>query len=56
MARWQLGEKEQARQWYEQAARWMGRHAPNNQQLQRFQAEAAALLKLEGPRAKPEAK
>jgi tetratricopeptide (TPR) repeat protein/serine/threonine protein kinase len=56
MARWQLGEKGPAREWYERAARWTDRHAPNSQQLQRFRAEAAALLKREGPSAKPEAK
>jgi tetratricopeptide (TPR) repeat protein len=56
MARWQLGEKGPAHQRYEQAARWMDRHAPNNQQLQRFQAEAAALLQLDGRRVKPEVK
>jgi tetratricopeptide (TPR) repeat protein len=56
MARWQLGEEAQARRWYDKAVAWRGRHAADNHQLQHLQAEAAALLKLEGPRAKPEAK
>jgi eukaryotic-like serine/threonine-protein kinase len=55
MARWQLGEKEQARRWYDKAAGWRDRHAPDNQELRRFQTEAAALLKLDGPKTKPEA-
>jgi tetratricopeptide (TPR) repeat protein len=44
MARWQLGDKEQARRCYERAVRWMELNRPQDKQLARFRAEAAALL------------
>jgi tetratricopeptide (TPR) repeat protein len=44
MASWQLGEKEQARKWYHQAVQWMDKNQPQNEELRRFRAEAAALL------------
>jgi serine/threonine-protein kinase len=57
MAHWQLGNQAEARKWYDQAAQWMEKHAPNNDELRRFQAEAAALLKIEEkPKSKPESK
>jgi tetratricopeptide (TPR) repeat protein len=46
MARWQLGEKDEARRWYDRAAAWADKHAPRDEELRRFQAEAAALLKV----------
>jgi eukaryotic-like serine/threonine-protein kinase len=44
MARWQLGDKEQACTWYGRAVRWMEKHQPENEELRRFRAEAAELL------------
>jgi tetratricopeptide (TPR) repeat protein len=50
MAHWQLGDEEQARKWYDQAVAWMDKHQPDDEELRRFRAEAAALL---GIRADP---
>jgi tetratricopeptide (TPR) repeat protein len=44
MAHWQLGDKAQARKWYDQAVAWMEKRRPNDGELRRFRAEAAALL------------
>jgi superkiller protein 3 len=44
MAHWQLGEKEKARTWYDQAVAWMDKHKPQDEELRRFRAEAADLL------------
>ena len=44
MAHWQLGKKADARRWYDQAVAWMGKNQPQNEELRRFGAEAAALL------------
>jgi tetratricopeptide (TPR) repeat protein/sugar lactone lactonase YvrE len=46
MAHWQLGDKEQARTWYDRAVAWMEKNQPKNEELRRFRAEAAALLGL----------
>jgi tetratricopeptide (TPR) repeat protein len=55
MAHWQLGQKEQARCWYDKAVAWMDKHQPQNEELRRFYAEAAALLAIE-PKAAPQGK
>jgi serine/threonine protein kinase/Flp pilus assembly protein TadD len=47
MAHWQLGEKEQARQWYDRAMRWMEKNQSKNDELHRFRSEAAELLGIE---------
>ncbi len=47
MAHWQRGDKEKARQWFEQAVAWMEKNQPKNQELRRFRAEAAELMKVE---------
>jgi uncharacterized protein HemY len=47
MAYWHLGEKDKARQAYEQAAEWMNENQPNNDELRRFRAEAAELLNIQ---------
>ncbi len=47
MANWQLGEKEQARQWYDRAVQWMEKNQPKNDELHRFRSEAAELLGIE---------
>jgi serine/threonine protein kinase len=44
MAYWQLGDAEEARQWYDQAVEWMDTNKPRDPELQRFRGEAAALL------------
>ncbi len=46
MAHWQLNEKDKARAWYEKAVAWMDKHKPDDEELKRFRAEAAALLGL----------
>jgi serine/threonine-protein kinase len=54
MARWQLGDKQQGRQWYDRAVRWMDQHQPQDPELGCFRAEAAALLGLKDPPAPKE--
>jgi hypothetical protein len=51
MAHGQLGDKQQARHWYDQAVRWMETTRPPDENLRRVRAEAAALLgsAQEGP-------
>ena len=46
MAHWQLGDKTQARSWYDKAVPWMEKNQPKNEELIRFRAEAAALLEV----------
>ena len=47
MARWQLGDKEDARRWYDKAVRWQEKNQPGNEELTRFRGEAEDLLKIE---------
>ena len=49
MSHWQLGDKKQARQWYDQAVAWMDKHMPQNEELIRFHAEAAEVLGEKSP-------
>ena len=44
MTHWQLGDKNQARQWYDKAVQWMDKNKPKDEELRRFRAEASALL------------
>jgi hypothetical protein len=44
MAHWQLGDKEKARHWYDKGVRWVQRNHPKDEELDRFDAEATALL------------
>ena len=46
MAHWRLGHKDEARAWYDKAAAWDAKNLPppENEELRRFRAEAAALL------------
>jgi serine/threonine protein kinase/tetratricopeptide (TPR) repeat protein len=44
MARWQLGDKKDARKWYDQAVQWMEKNQPKDEELARFRAEAEELL------------
>ena len=54
MAHWQLGQKEDAHKWYDQAVSWMDKNKNPNEELSRFRAEARALFKLQGPEAPQE--
>ena len=53
MARWQLGEKNKAREFYDQAVDWMDKNQPNNEELLRFRTEATELLKSNDDQSKP---
>jgi hypothetical protein len=44
MTEWQLGNKEKARQWYDEATAWMTKHQPYGAELIRFKNEAEKLL------------
>ncbi|MBI3862500.1 MAG: protein kinase [Planctomycetia bacterium] len=44
MVHWQLGSKEQARQWYDQSVEWMAKNDPADKELIQFRAEASQLL------------
>jgi tetratricopeptide (TPR) repeat protein len=44
MARWQLGDKKDARKWYDRAVQWMEKNESDDPDLKRFQAEATELL------------
>jgi tetratricopeptide (TPR) repeat protein len=44
MAHWHLGDKEQARKWYDQAVRWTEKNRPRDPELLRFREEAAEVL------------
>jgi tetratricopeptide (TPR) repeat protein len=44
MARWHLGEKEQARTWFDRAVQWMDKKKPDDEELRRFRAEAEEVL------------
>jgi serine/threonine protein kinase/TPR repeat protein len=44
MARWQLGDKKEARNWYDQAVEGMGKNLPKDEELRRFRMEAEQLL------------
>jgi tetratricopeptide (TPR) repeat protein/serine/threonine protein kinase len=48
MARWRLGEKSEARKWYDQAVVWMDKNQPENEELRRFRAEAEQLMGVGG--------
>jgi hypothetical protein len=49
MAYWHLGEREKARQAYEQAAQWMDENQPNDEIQRRFRNEAAQLMGIAEP-------
>jgi hypothetical protein len=44
MAHWQLGEKDQAREWFTKSVQWLEKGSKENDELMRFRAEAAELL------------
>jgi len=47
MAHWQLGDKRQARKWYDRAIEWMEKNKPRDEELRRFHAEARGLLGIQ---------
>jgi tetratricopeptide (TPR) repeat protein len=47
MARWQKGDRQEARSWYEKAVAWMDQNCPKDDELGRVRAEAEALLRSE---------
>jgi tetratricopeptide (TPR) repeat protein len=47
MARWQLGERDEALRLYNRAVPWMESFKPSSDELRRFRAEAAELLQIE---------
>jgi len=44
MCHWQLGQRDQARDWYTRAVEWMTKYKPQDAELIRFRSEAAELL------------
>jgi tetratricopeptide (TPR) repeat protein len=44
MAHRRLGDRDEARTWFDRAVRWMDRYKPRDDELRRFRAEAEALL------------
>jgi non-specific serine/threonine protein kinase/serine/threonine-protein kinase len=55
MAHWKLGDKEQARRWYDKAVAWMEKNQPQYTEFRRYRAEAAELLGITeaaGPKTK----
>ena len=46
MARWQLGNKDEAREWFDKGAQWMDAHNANSETMVRFRNEATELLGL----------
>jgi serine/threonine protein kinase/tetratricopeptide (TPR) repeat protein len=44
MAHGQLGDKADARRWYDKSVEWMDKKQPENEELRRFRVEAAELL------------
>ena len=55
MAHWQLGEQDEARQWYGKAVEWIEQQQTEDQEICRFRAEAEELMKItdEKPTTKP---
>ena len=48
MAHWQLGDRAQARTWYDKAVDWMDKNETTDEDLKRVRAEAAALAGKDG--------
>jgi tetratricopeptide (TPR) repeat protein len=46
MTHWQLGHKEEARQWYDKAVAWMEKNRPQDTEFLQFRGEAAQLLEI----------
>jgi len=48
MTRWQLGDHQEAKRYYDRSVEWINKFARQNQELSRFRAEAARLLGIAG--------
>jgi serine/threonine protein kinase/tetratricopeptide (TPR) repeat protein len=48
MAHWRLGNRDQARTWFDWAVQWMDRYKPHDDQLRRFCSEAETMLTVKG--------
>ena len=46
MARWQLGDKDKARAWFDKSLAWMDKSKKDDVELKRLCAEAAELLRV----------
>src|SRR5262249_4268720 len=46
MAHWRLGNKSDARKWYDRGVEWMDKNQPENKELRRFRSGAAELLRV----------
>jgi hypothetical protein len=46
MANWQLGERDNARKWFDQADQWMKKNQPQDAKLILVRTEAAELLNV----------
>jgi tetratricopeptide (TPR) repeat protein len=46
MARWKLGNYDEACKWYDKASQWIEKNQPMNEDVRRFRKEAEALLKV----------
>jgi len=44
MARWRLGEKDEARAWLKKTVEWMEKEKSGDEELRRFRAEAEELI------------
>jgi tetratricopeptide (TPR) repeat protein len=53
MTHWKLGDRAEARRWYDQAVAWMDQNQPNNAELRRFRAEAGELIAEQSPATQP---
>jgi tetratricopeptide (TPR) repeat protein len=47
MAHWQLGNKAEARLWFDKGVAWANMHEPKNDELRRFRTEAVELVRKE---------
>ena len=54
MTYWHQGNKKEAREMYDRAVAWTEKNKPNDPELRKFRAEAAALLGQPSPKPKPE--
>ena len=50
MAHWQLGDRVQARTWYDKAVDWMDKNRPQDDELKRFRARPRPCCALTSPR------
>jgi WD40 repeat protein/serine/threonine protein kinase len=49
MIHWQLGEKDESRNWFDKAVEWMDKNGPHDDELIRFRTEAQQLLEVRAP-------